>query len=128
MRSVAADDVRLILDDTVVRVCGVGALASEADSLLSEVRSTSRSVIDSICAFASFSSCLASRMLASSAQQSARDQILEQNRVRGRDAREILVVLQQQAVITSPGTIKAAAADVTAPVTSMLLVHVRPLP
>ncbi|MFZ0851978.1 MAG: hypothetical protein WAO08_22585, partial [Hyphomicrobiaceae bacterium] len=48
--------------------------------------------------------------------------------VRGRDAREILVVLQQQAVITSPGTIKAAAADVTAPVTSMLLVHVRPLP
>ena len=46
MRSVAADDVRLILDDTVVRVCGVGALASEADSLLSEVRSTSRSVIE----------------------------------------------------------------------------------
>jgi hypothetical protein len=40
--------------------------------------------------------------------------ILQRNRVRGRDAREILAVLQQQAVITSPRTIKAAAAHVTA--------------
>ena len=47
--------------------------------------------------------------------------ILERNRVRGRDAREILVVLQQQAVITSPGTIKAAAAHVTALLASIRL-------
>src|SRR5262249_9704945 len=41
--------------------------ASEAVSLPSEIAPTSRSVMPSICAFASFSSCLASRMLASRA-------------------------------------------------------------
>jgi hypothetical protein len=47
--------------------------------------------------------------------------ILERNRVRGRDAREVLAVLQQQAVITSPGTTNAAAAHVTALLASIRL-------
>jgi hypothetical protein len=40
--------------------------------------------------------------------------ILERNRVRRKDARDILAVLQQPAVVTSPGTTEAAAAHVTA--------------
>ena len=47
--------------------------------------------------------------------------ILEKHRARGRDAGQVLAVLQQQAVITSPGTITAAAAHVTALLASIRL-------
>jgi transposase len=47
--------------------------------------------------------------------------ILERNRAYKRNAREVLAVLQQQAVITSPGTTKAAAAHVMALLTSIRL-------
>ena len=47
--------------------------------------------------------------------------ILGQHRARGRDAGHILAVLQQQAVITCPGTIEAAAAHVTALLASIRL-------
>ena len=47
--------------------------------------------------------------------------VLKRNRVRGKDSGEILAVLQQQAVIVSPGTTKAAAAHVTALLPSVRL-------
>ena len=47
--------------------------------------------------------------------------ILQRNRTRGKDVGEILAVLQQQAVITSPGTTKAAAAHVAALLASIRL-------
>ena len=47
--------------------------------------------------------------------------ILERHRARGRDAGQMLAVLQQKAVTTSPGTTKAAAAHVTALLASIRL-------
>jgi transposase len=47
--------------------------------------------------------------------------ILERNRVRAKEARDILAVLQQPAVITSPGTTEAAAAHATALLASIRL-------
>ncbi len=47
--------------------------------------------------------------------------ILERNRVRGRDAQEVLATLQQPAVVTSAGTTEAAAAHVTALLASIRL-------
>jgi hypothetical protein len=55
----------------------------------------------------------------SRAQQIAR--VLERNRVRRKEARDILAVLQQPAVVTSPGTTEAAAAHVTALLASIRL-------